>query len=358
MPAPGRAMLLSLGLLLSTLAGGGFVAAQAPVIRKPMPAPNTPPNVPPLPPAVFDNGLNVGGDDLKAKKIDTRLYVDVLVNARGPYRFVVDSGADTSVVGLRIARDLQLPLGTPAILNATTSRNLVDRVLVSQLTLGPTTVNDLQLPALRESDVGGDGLIGIDALAKQRLMLDFERRYIKVEDAAKPPRYDPRDIVIIAKRQHGQLILTQVRASRLSLDAVIDTGSEVTIGNTVLRDKLLRKGRAKFETVVATGVTGVPMKLQIARIDELQLGPVVLRDVPIAFADVPPFKLFGLADEPALLLGTDILESFKRVSLDFKARKVRFQLKHCNRDAVVISTSASYSLTRMWSTGGAETCGG
>ena len=70
----------------------------------------------------------------------------------------------------------------------------------------------------------------------------------------------------------------------------------------------MRKGRTKFETVEATGVTGVTMKLQIARIDELQLGPVLLRDVPIAFADVPPFKLFGLADEPALLLGTDILE--------------------------------------------------
>ena len=352
-----NALVLAFGLMLSAPASI-FASADPPVIRKPMPAPATPPNVPPLPPATFDNSLAIGGEDLKAKKVDTRLYVDVLVNARGPYRFVVDSGADTSVVGLRIARDLQLPLGSPAILNATTSRNLVDRVLVSQLTLGSTTVNNLELPALKESDVGGDGLIGIDALAKQRLMLDFEKRMIKIEDASKPPKYDPRDIVIIARRERGQLILTQVQASHLSLDAVIDTGSEVTIGNTALRDKLIRKGRTKFETVDATGVTGVTMKLQIARIDELRLGPVVLRDVPIAFADVPPFKLFGLANEPALLLGTDILESFKRVSLDFKARKVRFQLRRCRTDAVVISTSSSYSLTRMWSTGGSETCGG
>jgi hypothetical protein len=352
-----RALPIALGLTIAAVAGAA-IAADPPVIRKPMPAPNSTPNVPALPPAVFDNALDIAGDDLKAKKIDTRLYVDVLVNARGPYKFVVDSGADTSVVGLKVAHDLELPLGTPAILNATTSRNLVDRVRVDQLTLGPTTVHNLELPALKESDVGGDGLIGIDALSKQRLMLDFEKRLIKVEDASKAPKYDPRDIVIIARRERGQLILTQVRASRLSLDAVIDTGSEVTIGNTALRDKLLRKGRTKFETVVATGVTGVSMKLQIARIDELQLGPVMLRDVPIAFADVPPFKLFGLADEPALLLGTDLLESFKRVSLDFKARKVRFQLRRCRTDAVVISTSSSYSLTRMWSTGGAETCGG
>ena len=152
----------------------------------------------------------------------------MLVNGRGPYRFVVDSGADTSAVGLRIARDLQLPLGTPAILNGMTDRSIVDRVMVDQLTLGPTTVNNLELPALREVDLGGDGLVGIDALAKQRLMMDFDKHLIKIEDASNAARYSRDDIVITARRQRGQLILTQVRAVGLPLDAIIDTGSEIT----------------------------------------------------------------------------------------------------------------------------------
>jgi hypothetical protein len=37
--------------------------------------------------------------------------------------------------------------------------------------------------------------------------------------------------------------------------------------------------------------------------------------------------MFGLADEPALLLGSDVLEAFRRVSLDFRNRKVRFVLR-------------------------------
>jgi hypothetical protein len=82
---------------------------------------------------------------------------------------------------------------------------------------------------------------------------------------------------------------------------------------------------------------------------------VMLRNVPIAFADVPPFKLFGLANEPALLLGTDILETFRRVSLDFRARKVRFQLRRCTTEGVVISTSPE-SFTRLSSTGMADVC--
>ena len=341
--------------LLALVAEGAFPAsAQAPRISKPRPAPNVAPNVPPLPPAVIDNSLAIGGEDLKARSSNTRLTVQVHVNGRGPYRFLVDSGADTSVVGLRLARDLQLPLGTPAILTSTTARELVDRVRVAELTLGTTTVRDLQLPALSEFDVGGDGLIGIDALVQQRLLMDFEKRFIKVEDARTQWRREPGEIVIVAKRQRGQLILTQVRASGHSLDAIVDTGSEVTIGNSALRNKLLRKG-TEFWTVPATGVTGVTMKMQMAVIRELQLGPVTLHDVPVAFADVPPFQLFGVSEEPALLLGTDLLSTFRRVSLDFRSRKVRFQLRRCGVQGVVISTAPATAISRV--RGGADACG-
>src|SRR5438270_4130979 len=149
-------------------------------------------------------------------------------------------------------------------------------------------------------------------------MMDFETHVIRVEDARRPDTLVRDAIVITARRSRGQLILTHVTAAGLPLDAIIDTGSEITIGNLALRDKLLRRNRGKLNTVEAIGVTGVRVQLEMARIDELRLGPVTLRDVPMAFADVPPFATFGLSKEPALMLGTDILETFRRVSLDFR----------------------------------------
>ena len=340
-----------------TCAPGDVRAAEPPVIRKPMPAPSTPSYIPPLPPAQYDPTLSIGGQDVDARKVRTRLSVDVSVNGRGPYRFIVDSGADTSVVGLRITSALELPLGKPVVLHGMTSRNLVDRVKVEELSLGTTTVRDLQLPALREIDLGGDGIVGIDALQQQRLMMDFERKTIKVEDAHVRYKPLPGEIVVTARRERGQLILTHVRASGLSLDAVIDTGSEITIGNLALRDKLVRRKGQPLEVIEATGVTGATMKLQVAVIDELQLGPITLRNVPMAFADVPPFKMFGLDDEPALLIGTDLLDTFRRVSLDFKARKVRFQLKRCKDTSIIARMSHTTSLLRLSSTGTADVCG-
>ena len=355
MLTPRLSLVLAFALAFSGMAGVVAVSAQAPKISKPVHVPTTPGNVAPLPPAVLDDTLAIGGDDINARKIATRMTVEVRVNGRGPYRFLVDSGADSSVVGVRIAHDLQLPLGTRAVLHGTTASAIVDRVLVDELTLGQSVIRNLEVPALLERDLGGEGLIGIDALVEQRLMMDFEKRVIKVEDAREPVRMVGGEIVVKARRRRGQLILTQVTAVRLPVEAVIDTGSEITIGNLALRDRLIRGNRDKFVKVAATGVTGVTMDLHLARLSEIKLGSVTIRDVPIAFADVPPFALFGMSDEPALLLGTDLLETFRRVSLDFRSRKVRFQLRKCGSTGVVISTEPS-SRARLSSGGNKEVC--
>ena len=340
MLAPRWMFAVSVGLALSALAGDASLAAQEPKIGKPIQVAPRP--MPPLPPAKIDNSLLIGGEDIDARKENTRMTVEVRVNGRGPYHFLVDSGADTSVVGQRIARDLQLPMGTPTVLHATTASAVVDRVRVDQLQLGSSLIHNLELPALREQDLGGAGMIGIDALVEQRLMMDFEKRVIKAEDARVPVKMVSGEIVVTARRRRGQLILTEVTAAGLPVEAVIDTGSEITIGNLKLRDRLIRGNRKKFATLKATGVTGVTIDLQVARIDELRVGSITLRNVPIAFADLPPFAVFGMDDEPALLLGTDLLDTFRRVSLDFRARKVRFQLRKCGSISLVLSTSPSY----------------
>jgi predicted aspartyl protease len=340
-------------LTFSAVGGDGVVAAQAPRIHKP--TPTAPVQLPPLKPAIIDDTLTIGGEDIKARKISTRMTVEVRLNGIGPYRFLVDSGADTSVVGMRIARHLQLPVGTPARLHGMTASSLVDRVKLDELTLGQSTIRNLEVPVLLEGDLGGQGMIGIDALVEQRLMMDFENRTIKVEDARTPAKWLDGEIVVTARRRRGQLILTKVRAAGLPVEAVIDTGSEITVGNLALRDRLIRRNRDKFVTIPVTGVTGVTVNLQLARVAELRLGSVTLRDVPIAFADVPPFQVFGLSKEPALLLGTDLMETFRRISLDFRARKVRFQLKRCGSSGVIISTSSEF-FTRISSGDNGAVC--
>ena len=55
--------------------------------------------MPDLPPTQFDEDLAIGGEEIEARKLRSRMTVEVEVNGKGPYDFVVDSGADTSAVG-------------------------------------------------------------------------------------------------------------------------------------------------------------------------------------------------------------------------------------------------------------------
>ena len=52
-----------------------------------------------------------------------------------------------------------------------------------------------------------------------------------------------------------------------------------------------------------------------------------------------------------------LLEAFRRVQLDFSARKVRFQLRRCGTVAVPISSSPTSTLTRLSSSGDNSACG-
>lgn len=333
---PARSISLSLALGAALL----LVPASAARDRKPV---DQVFRMPPLRPAVIDDSLAIGGEEIEARKVRSRLTVEVGVNGTGPYRFVVDSGADTSVIGSRLASALRLAPGSPALLNGITESREIERVMVDTLQLGTSTFRDLELPRLDERDIGATGMIGLDALVEQRLMLDFEKRRISVDDARKPvPRLDG-EIVVTARLKRGQLILTQVTANRLPLDAVVDTGSEITIGNRALRDQIVRRHRADLQQIEVVGVTGKAVMLELAVVDDLRLGGVVLNNVPVAFADVPPFAVFGLDTKPALLLGTDLMENFRKVSLDFKARKVRFQLRSCAGQGIIVATQRSLS---------------
>lgn len=282
-------------------------------------------------PATIDDTLEVTGDSVDARVVETRMTVGVLVNGQGPFRFLVDSGADRSVVGSGVAQRLRLPQGRSVTLHGVAGASVVGTVKLARLAVGRNELRDFLVPALPERHLGGQGLLGIDALAEQRVMLDFDAKTITVGDAVRSLRAASTadEIIVTARRRNGQLILTQAEAGRQPIAAVIDTGAQVTIGNRALYDALFRSRRKAPETTPTTliSVTGETVAAEMVTLPQIRIGGLVLEKVTLAFSEVPPFALFGLSEQPALLLGTDVLGAFRRVTLDFRKRKVRFLLR-------------------------------
>ncbi len=287
-----------------------------------------PPAQPFVVPATIDNGLEIEGEALEAEQLKKRLFIDVKVNNDGPHRFLVDSGADRSVVSDGLAAQLNLPAGETVRVQGMAGHLDVATVEVAALTLGTSEIGPIIAPALSSRHLGAKGLIGIDALADQRLMLDFEKRTITVQDSRQPYVSSGQEIVVTARRRKGQLIITQAAVEGRDVSAVIDTGSEVTLGNSALRRRLFGTGTPRgMQQIDLISVTGQVLKAEAIVLREVRVGNLWMNNVVMAFADAPPFALFGLNDRPAMFLGSDLLSSFRRVSLDFRNRKVRFTLR-------------------------------
>jgi predicted aspartyl protease len=297
----------------------------APLLAQPAPAAV---ETPLIPTATVDNSLEIDGEAIDAEQKRNRLFIEVAVNEQGPFRFLVDSGADRSVIGAALAEQLQLPAGDAVRLQGMAGSAMVGTVVVDRLALGKSEVGPIRAPALAERDLGAQGLIGIDALAEQRLLLDFDARTITVQDGRIAPVNESGEIVVTARLRRGQLIITQASIDEQRMSAVIDTGSEVTLGNMALRRRLFGTGeRRGAKPITLVSVTGQTLQAEAFVIDRVRIGGIYLDNVVVAFADAAPFKLFGLDQKPALFLGSDLLKSFRRLSLDFRNRKVRFWLR-------------------------------
>ena len=256
------------------------------------------------------------------------MFIEVKVNGVGPQRFLVDSGADRSVVSDSLAARLKLPAGEPVRVQSMAGAREVATVEVAALSIGKSDIGPITAPALSARHLGADGLIGIDALADQRLLLDFDKRTITVQDSRTPFLANGQEIIVTARRRKGQLIITQASVEGRNVSAVIDTGSEVTLGNRALRQRLFGARRpSKMIDIELVSVTGQVLTAEAIVLNNVKIGGLTLNNVVVAFADAPPFALFGLADQPAIFLGSDLLSSFRRVALDFGNRKVRFTMR-------------------------------
>lgn len=263
-----------------------------------------------------------------------RMTVEVMVNGEGPFPFVVDTGADRSGVSDTLARRLALPAGPTALLHDITGTSRVETARVARLGVGAREITNITAPVLLERYLGAMGLLGIDAVADQRVVIDFKADKMTVTPSAAPqePEEEEGAIVVKAKRRFGQLILVDASVGKDKVYVIVDTGAQNSIANSALRRRLLRARTPGSETTLVS-VTGGTALAEMSVIPEMRIGGLTVRGLPVAYSDVHTFRQFGIDRKPAMLLGMDMLRSFERISLDFPQKKVRFLLKEADSPA-------------------------
>ena len=277
-----------------------------------------------------------------------RMSVPVTIAGAGPYRFIVDTGAQRTVISRELAGALGLAAGPNVRLTAMTGASDVGTVVIPMISVSTIGGTRIEAPSLESRNLGAPGMLGIDTLQGNVLSIDFEHQIMTVTPATKRRRTSdaaPGDVIVRAKNLYGQLIVTDARYRGQRVQVILDTGSGITMGNLALQKRVARRDK-KVHPISLIDVTGESMMVNYTQIDRFDVAGLTIANLPVAFADAEPFRHFGLTNQPALLLGMDALRLFKQVRIDFPNHEIRLSL---TRDSAGFNTFSPVKTFRMGS---------
>ena len=261
---------------------------------------------------------------------ENRLSIPVSIGGRGPFQFVVDTGADRTVLADDVAEALRLASGSVVSVQGIARSVEASTVHLSSLEFGQERIGRLEAPVLPRAWLGADGYLGLDAIDGLRVAFDFRHQSLSITEPHRLQMFSivrPDESVIRAGGNSGRLRSVDCRVDGIPACAFIDTGAEISVGNRALLNALVAKDPSyeTLETAQLTGVTGGSVSGQVTKVDHVHVGALEFGDPGFVIADLQIFDLWGLAERPALLMGMDILRQFAQVVIDYGRKEYRFE---------------------------------
>ena len=265
-----------------------------------------------------------------------RVVAPVFVNGQGPFRFIVDTGANRSVVSEALAQRLGLVADGTGDVHSIHGVATAPMVQVQSLHYGELSLGNAAMPILGGSVLAGEhGLLGVDGMRGRRLRMDFERNCIEIIPSAGARRLRGW-AAIRGELRFGHLVVVRGSINGVRVNLFVDTGSDTSLANTALRDALNARirNRPRTDYVIAHTV-GDRVVLQNAMfIQRMMMGELEVRNITAYVGDFHIFRLWDLLDQPALLIGMDVMSQARGLAIDYERGMVYLNI----RDALQFGT--------------------
>ncbi len=246
--------------------------------------------------------------------------VEVMVNGKGPYKFLFDTGAaGCGRISAALAEELDLPEVGEVLVSDPSGRNRerAKRVGIDTIALGAARFHGIQIlrrdykNEIDEQRAGIHGILGFGLFRDVLLTLDYPGGRLVLERAALP---EPDGRTIFAFEAGDGIPRIGLDVAGTTVPADIDSGS---MGGLALpksvADKLTFK---RPPVVVGKASTGFnEFEIRMGPLDgDVRLGSHVLTDPSVEIFDIFPHAN----------LGGRFLQRF-RITLDQENRRVRFE---------------------------------
>jgi hypothetical protein len=259
-----------------------------------------------------------------------RIWAPVMINGRGPFRLVLDTGASHSAITALVALALGIPTdrSPPVILKGVTGYATVPTVRVDSLSIGDLAVDQAILPIVPDALGGAEGVLGSEGLLGKRIFIDF--RHDKINIAySKNQRSGPGFIDVPFHSLRGTLVVVDAFVGQVRCKAIIDTGGQATIANMALKDALRAAGGSsvyRMDSII--GATKDVQKGELMDTPAIGLGAITIHDPGVTFGDLYIFKQWRLTGEPAILIGMDTLGLLDTLVIDYRRHELQLRMLH------------------------------
>jgi predicted aspartyl protease len=253
-----------------------------------------------------------------------RIWAPVLIDGKGPYRLVVDTGATSSAVTERAALSLGNSKDNTTRVTGFTGSAVVPTIHVHSLEVGELLIGPSELPVLADVFGGAQGVLGYEGLANKRIYADFTRDRLEISRSrGEPPRFDFEVVPVTV--QNG-LLVAEVKVGWVRCRAIIDTGAQATVGNLALREALMSNPQSRLSQDEVIGVTMDVQKGDDIPAPSITMGQHVhITGARITFGDMYVFRHWKYTNTPTLAIGMDLLGSFDTLVIDYNRRELQIR---------------------------------
>jgi predicted aspartyl protease len=254
--------------------------------------------------------------------------VDLIsINGQGPFRFIIDTGANRSVLSQALATRLGLVPSGEGVVHSIDGAELATLVDVESLSFGTLRLSRGDTPVLDGPMLDGQhGLLGVDGMAGRLLHIDFTNQCVEIyESAAQLPMQGW--LSAPARLRFGSLLMVPGEIMGVDVNVLIDTGSDISLANQNFRDALRGVAARSIQYHNGHAFTfGRPIVLeQSVWTPSLRLGRIVIDGVNAYIGDFHIFDFWGLQDEPTILIGMDVLARSREMAIDYERGVVYFR---------------------------------
>lgn len=256
-----------------------------------------------------------------------RIWAPVYIDGKGPFRLVLDTGANRSVVTYTTAHRLgkTADAASSVQLHGVTGTARVPTIRVATMEVGDLLLGGRKIPVVQDVFGGAEGALGTEGFADKRIFIDFKNDEISIlrsKRQSPPPGYRR----VPVKLRNGRLLMFEMTLGGVKTMAMLDTGAQTTIGNNSLREALARRARKQQETQVI-GVTLDVATAHAISAPPVDIGGIKITGMQVTFGDLYIFEAWKLTKEPAILIGMDVIGVFDSIVIDYRLKELHLKAR-------------------------------